>query len=310
AKYPLSVARIQFINHGENTTFKVTDSKGRHFLCRIHRNGYHSKPALMEEIRWLAQLAKEDMNVPKPIRSRTGKLIERVFHPEVGFRECDVFHWVEGRFIDKSLEPKHLLEMGILLSGLQRVGKKFESKHRKYWNTEGLVGSKPKFGNIDQLQDVKPKQQAILTAARKQAYKNLKAFEKRSSDRTGLIHADLHFGNMLITTDGSIGAIDFDDCGVGFHLYDLAVPLVSLEHRLKALKRFKEYPRFKAALIEGYTREVPWRKDDDFILTNLIMARRLMMLGWLDSRKDNPRLKKYKQIAIAKALKHIENPRL
>ena len=45
---------------------------------------------------------------------------------------------------------------------------------------------------------------------------------------TGLIHADLHYENFLFH-DGVARAIDFDDCGWGFYLYDVAVTLWELE---------------------------------------------------------------------------------
>jgi len=43
----------------------------------------------------------------------------------------------------------------------------------------------------------------------------------------GLIHGDLHHENFLFHR-GEARAIDFDDCGWGFHLYDLAVTLSEL----------------------------------------------------------------------------------
>src|SRR4029450_890805 len=46
----------------------------------------------------------------------------------------------------------------------------------------------------------------------------------------GLIHGDLHHKNVLFHR-GEARAIDFDDCGWGFHLYDLAVTLSELEDR-------------------------------------------------------------------------------
>lgn len=41
----------------------------------------------------------------------------------------------------------------------------------------------------------------------------------------GLLHADLHPGNLLVDDEGRLTAIDFDDAVVGPYLYDLAVPL-------------------------------------------------------------------------------------
>ena len=43
-------------------------------------------------------------------------------------------------------------------------------------------------------------------------------------DRFGLIHADMRLGNLLV--DGErVTLLDFDDCGFGWFLYDLAASL-------------------------------------------------------------------------------------
>jgi Ser/Thr protein kinase RdoA (MazF antagonist) len=83
-------------------------------------------------------------------------------------------------------------------------------------------------------------------------------------DIVGLIHADLHLDNALFS-HGDIRLIDFDDCGVGYWLYDIAVALWELRHR-------PDYKSFRAALIEGYTqhRALPTHELahlDDFIAT-------------------------------------------
>ncbi len=41
----------------------------------------------------------------------------------------------------------------------------------------------------------------------------------------GLIHNDLHFANFLIQPDGQVTIIDFDDCGYGWFVMDVAMAL-------------------------------------------------------------------------------------
>ncbi len=85
-----------------------------------------------------------------------------------------------------------------------------------------------------------------------------------SADKVGLIHADLHLDNALFWRD-NVRVIDFDDCGFGYWLCDIAVSLWELRHR-------NDYEQFRAALIEGYPqRRSPPSGDlahlDDFIAT-------------------------------------------
>ena len=69
------------------------------------------------------------------------------------------------------------------------------------------------------------------------------------ADTVGLIHADMHLGNALFWR-GEVKVIDFDDCGFGYWLYDIAVSLWELRHR-------NDYEHFRSALIDGYTRRRP-----------------------------------------------------
>lgn len=75
----------------------------------------------------------------------------------------------------------------------------------------------------------------------------------------GLIHADLHLGNALFQ-HGDVKLIDFDDCGTGPRLYEVAVALWELRDG-------PDYPVFRDALLAGYQaeREVDVTQLDEFI---------------------------------------------
>jgi Ser/Thr protein kinase RdoA (MazF antagonist) len=64
-----------------------------------------------------------------------------------------------------------------------------------------------------------------------------------------MIHADLHPGNMP-WQQGRVGAIDFDDCGAGHYLFDLAVALVNWTDGGTDHGRYD-------AILTGYTRVHP-----------------------------------------------------
>ncbi len=304
-QYSIQVRSVDFIHHGENTTFKVTARNGNKFLLRVHRNDYHSKAAIIEELKWLDRLAKEPTLItPRPVKTRSGELIATARASGVpDSRFCCMFRWIEGTFIEKSVSPKHMFEIGRLIADLQKAAPK--TKHRRYWTADGLVGTSPKFGSLDQLRGVSVVHQRTITKARRRVWRRLKTFERKFPQRQGLIHADVHFGNIL-NLKGKLGVIDFDDSGFGFHAYDLAIPLISVGYSL-GVKGRKRLPELRRALLSGYSSRTHWDKHDDVILDQLIMARRLLMLGWLNSRSNNPRLKKFLKVAVRRILKHIRN---
>jgi Ser/Thr protein kinase RdoA (MazF antagonist) len=302
ARYGLRVEDCRVINHIENTTFRVRTKGGKQFLLRIHRNDYHTPSAILEELRWLQELSKDDqLIVPRPVQSRRGQLLESVGTALVGKpRNCAVLEWIEGRFIDKSLNAAHMRSLGEVISRLHRRGKNRNVRERRYWDAEGLVGTNPKLGPVEDLPGISSSDQKLISDARHSTFRALKRLERVHSRKRGLIHADLHFGNVLMSS-GRMAVIDFDDCGFGFLAYDLAVPLGALGKDREA-----KYSALKDALLEGYTRESNWDSDDEKILAHLMTARRIAMLGWLNSRSDNPKLRAYFKPNAANLVKYLQ----
>ena len=92
----------------------------------------------------------------------------------------------------------------------------------------------------------------------------------------GMIHSDLRTANLLKDGD-TITVLDFDDCGMGFYMYDVAGAVALMEHRPDLQEIVDE-------ILKGYE---PVRKlsqaDRDEIPT-FIMMRRIGMLQSLESR--------------------------
>lgn len=291
-RYDIKSPAITFINHGENATFRVDGKGSKSFLLRVHRENYHTKEAIHEELGWLRRIRSiEGMFAPKPVKSKSGNYLETVSSPGIpDSRFCDLLEWVDGRFIYKSATPRHLFLLGQLIAKLHRSTKNVKVKHRHYWDANGLVGSSPKFGTIDKISGLDKAKQSVITEGRKEVLAYLRKFEKRFPDRLGLIHADLHFGNFLINK-GELGAIDFDDCGFGFHAYDLAVPLTHIAYLCKDPQKEK-FLRYVDEIQNGYASQGSWDHHDEKALPYFYTARKLTMVGWADSRSNNPRLKK------------------
>jgi Ser/Thr protein kinase RdoA (MazF antagonist) len=105
----------------------------------------------------------------------------------------------------------------------------------------------------------------------------LARFGKRE-DRFGLIHADCMPDNVLIHR-GVASVIDFDDCGFGWYLYDPAT-LFAFSVADDA------FPTMLDAWAEGY-RSVAGLPDAHLAeLPTFIMARCLVGLGWLHTRRE------------------------
>ncbi|MGB0453381.1 MAG: phosphotransferase enzyme family protein [Bacteriovoracaceae bacterium] len=299
-QFPIGKHELRFINHGENTTFKVLTRK-KNYLFRIHCLSHRTKKAFLEELKWLDFLSRTtDIPVQRPIASNEGSFLVLVQNEKVGIpRYCDLLEWQEGH-IKTRKTPQTFFEVGKLIGQLQ--ANTIKSKYRNYWDTKGLVGKEATLGGIPAMAKDFPKQIKKLEAQRKLLYKKISRYEKRNPDKLSLIHADLHFGNM-IWNKGSVRPIDFDDCGYGLELYDLAVNLSS-NYFLKTKKQ--ESSLSKEALLNGYQEHKTLTEEDIKILPYLVAARELAMTGWLYEKRDNPMLHEFLKKNLSKRIKRTE----
>jgi Ser/Thr protein kinase RdoA (MazF antagonist) len=119
--------------------------------------------------------------------------------------------------------------------------------------------------------------QAVLERQQAAIRRRLDAFGK-GRGRYGLIHADIRLANLLITGN-STRVIDFDDCGFGWFLYDLATALSFIEDHPKV-------PALVDAWVRGYRRIRALPPEDEAEIPTFIMFRRMVLLAWIGSRAD------------------------
>jgi Ser/Thr protein kinase RdoA (MazF antagonist) len=267
ADYPVDEPSLSFIAHGENTTFRV-DSGDARFLMRVHRPNRHgrgvdSRVAVGSELAWLAALqADTDLSVPTPIRANSGQ-----WTTVADGRVCSVLGWQGGRMHAANPRPVHFRRLGGVLARLHDHASVWAPPSgfvRMRWDWETFFGNTMEYGGVSaagcwELLPAPVRTQFDEVARR---MRTVMADLGSKPDAFGLIHADLHLENALFDGD-AVRVIDFDDCGFGYWLYDIAVPL--WDNRSHA-----DYTTFRAALLEGYAerRELPDLTHlDDFIAT-------------------------------------------
>src|SRR5262249_8380960 len=91
----------------------------------------------------------------------------------------------------------------------------------------------------------------------------------------GLIHADLHFDNVLFAAKEA-RAIDFDDCGYGYWVYDMAAAL-------RPWRTEANWPTFLQAFSQGYAGICALPAGFE-LLDLFIIARHIAITLWAASR--------------------------
>lgn len=314
--YPLAEPRLTFITHGENTTFKVSTRADGHFLLRVHRPARHgrfidSNAAIAAELHWLAALrAETGLSVPQPVRTRTGELTTTASAAGVdGPRTCSILRWMDGRRYARSPRPVYLRRLGSAMARLHNHADTWPRPDgfvRIQWDWETFFGDTMQYGGINaaDVWDLLPDD--LRQAFDRVAVDARKAMTQldESPDAVGLIHADLHLDNALFAGD-QVKLIDFDDCGIGYRMYDVAVALWELRHRAG-------YAAFRTALVDGYTAHRPLPAAHLDHLDTFIAVREVAFGLWfVGTAQVNPAFRDRlpeELAAIGKSLATLQRP--
>jgi Ser/Thr protein kinase RdoA (MazF antagonist) len=287
------------IKYRENAVFRVRLPDGSSAALRLHRPGYHAEDALVSELDWMADLRRSGVSVPAPIPTPTGGYLVLVEDGQAEPRYADLIGWVAGQPLGVSGEtlqysPDALARIFEVIGGemarLHDAAATFVGSanfRRPVWNADGLLGDAPFWGRFWDCDGLNEQDRDFLSALRDRLARELASIKHRLD--YGLIHADLVRENILV--DGEhVTFIDFDDCGFGFRLFDLATAL--LRNRSEP-----EYPTIRKSMIDGYLAVRPAMQAEFRHLPLFLLLRALTYIGWAGSRPELPdsdaRLKRY-----------------
>ena len=230
-------------------------------LLRLHWPGYRETEAIRAELAWLEAMRRErQLPVPEPMPTPGGELLTKVSVagvPEA--RDCSLLRWVKGRRLGERARCRHYRAQGRLMaelhtfaSGWRRSGR---GRERRY-DWAGMFRTTPALclPVSDVWSLLSPSSRALFEAVAERVRQVMGELGD-GPDAFGLIHADLGVDANLLFSGGQARAIDFDELGLGYWVYDLAV---ALEH----CREDPRFPRYRSALLTGYSeiRTLPERQ--------------------------------------------------
>lgn len=265
------------VNLSENHTFRIDGPGQSRHILRLHRPGYQSMAAIESELAWVSALREAGMPVPQPRAGRDGRLVQRP-----GADRCAVLFAFEA-----GTEPApgdELAPLFKIIGGFAATAHRHVEGWRRppgfvrpAWTAGAILDADGLWGDWRQAPGVEGATRKTLDRLDGRLRAELAAYGN-APDRFGLIHADMRLANLLV--DGEkLTLIDFDDCGFGWFMYDLAASLSFIETsaQLAALKQ---------NWIEGYTVIRPLSALDIGIIDAMILLRRMALLAWIGSHAE------------------------
>ncbi len=282
ARYDLPAdACVGLINYSENMTYRVDApaSRGR-WALRVHREDYHTKNGIGSELAWMKAL-REEAGVPTPIAiaGKDGELIQDVATEGVPRpRHCVLFDWLEGHEPDESgdlLGPFE--ELGEISGRLHKHAKSWARPanfERLVWTYDHMLGDAPYWGRWQDGMGLDAEKAALFVRFSAAIKRRLEAYGQ-GPERFGVIHADIRLANLLVDENGT-RVIDFDDCGLGWFMYDFGTAVSFIEHR-------PDVPELIDAWVTGYRKVLDLPAEDEREILTFVMLRRLLLVAWIGS---------------------------
>ena len=273
-------AHIALLSLSENATYRIDDAAAkRTAVLRVHRTGYHPPGAVASELAWLQALRRDEgLLTPAVYRAADGRDVVDV---TVGglTRQTVLFEWLPGTEPpeDKLSEKFELL--GEICARMHRHSRSWQRPAgfvRFDWDFDCCVGATPRWGRWQDGIGVGIQELEILTRAAALMRERLDRYG-RGTDRFGLIHADVRLANLLADGD-DIQVIDFDDCGFGWFMFDLATAVSFIEHDPRV-------PELCGAWVRGYRRVLPLPAEDEAEIATFVLLRRLQLVAWVGSHR-------------------------
>jgi Ser/Thr protein kinase RdoA (MazF antagonist) len=280
-RYSLSPrARVGLLSVSENATYLVEDEDADFVgVLRVHRRGYHTREAIRSELAWLEALRRDRVvRTPRVIAASDGAPVVTVASPDrVAARECVMFQWLPGREPSDNALVETFAELGALTARMHRHARVWRRPpwfSRFHWNYDAALGEESRWGRWQDGVGLGEQEHALLGRLAETLRTRLERFG-RGPERYGLIHADLRLANLLV--DGPrVGVIDFDDCGFGWYLYDLAAALSFMEHDPRV-------PTMIDSWLAGYRTVLALPAEDAAEAWTFVMFRRLLLVAWISS---------------------------
>lgn len=217
---------------GLNDTYAV-EIKGEFFALRLH--GLHKwwiagQEDLRFELGLLTFLRTEGLPVSYPLPRRNGEFLGR-FETRGFARDYSLFSWAPGEPGSDTMAKAHIL--GRTLAAIHLTADRFRSPHHRYALDERTLLDRFVHEMEPALEQDDPADAWFIREQISDIRRRIRAFTPGWGG-WGIIHGDVQELNFNFTADGQITFFDFDLCGYGWRVYDIASYHTRISEHLRA----------------------------------------------------------------------------
>ena len=256
----------------------LIQTNNRKYILRAYLNNKYYINGINDfnfELELLAFLAAKDIQVSYPIKNKDNLYLSKaLYNNEIRF--LSLFSFAEGTSINTTLERNLASHFGESIARLHTALNEYKSDYQRYRISLDYLINEP----IEMLQEYSSKHAlgdlGFFTPYAKYLYDQLQELPF-NDESYGIIHGDLNPSNIHLDDNGNITIFDFDHCGYGWRIHDLAViklcfEKTTYENILDGYLSRKSLSETEIRLIDMYSKTLIIRKYKD-VLSMLKVSR-------------------------------------
>jgi Ser/Thr protein kinase RdoA (MazF antagonist) len=218
--YSLRAVHCQLIKGTVRDTYLVTSHDGP-YIFSIYGHADRTVEEISAEMDLLDHLTANGLTVPSPLRSIRGERLLQFDAPE-GIRFGALFSYIPGEHLDRRPDPDLARRFGRAVASVHQLSDTLSAPLLRPWidfdqmvdvPIKAFAAMTQRTDAVDYLQDV-----AGMLCSRFTALPSKPPY-------VGLVHGDVIPSNAQIMLDGKLALLDFDFCGYGWRVYDIATYL-------------------------------------------------------------------------------------
>jgi Ser/Thr protein kinase RdoA (MazF antagonist) len=289
-----------------NHAYLVTDGEQKYVL-RVYSYNWRTELEITEEIGLLRLLIENDIPVSFALPDTQGSFIQHIPAPE-GMRMAVLFSYAKGEKV-LNYSPELHYKLGVIMARMHKVTKGMFLQRPKYTPATLL---KESFELIKQFIPVDTEEMKWMKKV--QAYL-LEQYDNTFPEllRFGVVHMDIWFDNLNIHNNEDITLFDFDFCGNGWLVQDIAYYMLQLfntekdpaQHAIK-LEHF----------LTGYQSVTPIHNHEKELIPAASVSMYFFYLGvqcqrfenWTNTFLNETYLKRYINVFVKKLYEHYQLP--
>ena len=268
----------KLIRAGINDTYLVIDNLNK-FVFRIYSLNWRTREEINEEINLLITLNKNNISVSYPLPDNESGFIQVLNAPE-GDRFAVLFTYASGEKQPIISVQTHF-QIGQVMARLHKVTHTQKINRINYTPEVILIDSLKK---VTDFLSADTAEMAFMQSAQTyllQAFKNADT----SQIRQGVVHLDIWFDNLNVTSKNEITIFDFDFCGNRWLCLDVAYYILQL-HNVERYEA-KDYQPKVDSFMKGYESITPISTEEKQLIPMLGVSLYFFYLGIQCQRYEN-----------------------